>query len=630
MLTDGLYGGLDALLKATAGSEQRRPTGARSLLSTCLRKVPEHILEEQGAAATEDPEAKIDMSAVIYGELVSYGSSDAGGWKPLKEIVRAHGLAMLHEAIKDGTINPLIARGLAILCLQAHAYEEAERLCMGLVATLRLGRMAVADRLFGPETSVPLQTLHDVAATSKRWGFLYRQLAQLLEDGLIPIEWMASRDMIECWNGVIRSITQEDGCCHDASRLLQTVVRLSYRCRTSTLDEDVQLQRLSSRANIEKRHHSRMRQTPVPRQLEAESQAGSQTSDALTSTILNLTTVLKSLALLNSELSRPPFAQTDLSVSRCLQILVLQVYQSVELGPDGLSSTQKSRACLPLLAARIELGNRGDEADSRQPPDAQWADTMVKLGDDRSVIDTAALFLCSLSQCCGRVGPPSAFDYVRRFVSTTLDIPSAHARHARLRHCLPRIAVAAGFDFAEQSGKPAHLDWALETEELAALHGLDGSRARPGADGAVSADPARATTAAGFRWEEGIGEWVAKTPGAGPDRRRHRRPAAAAPPDNDDDEPAGPRRWVAVLCEIPPAAGRGAGAGMGSRGGDGDEADELGAGEPMRGCGRRSGCLEEVTNIRRTVVEGGKRGGERAGRAPSRAWECGSEDELGV
>ena len=240
---DGLYSGLDALLKATQRSTTQSAYGARSLFEMCLRKVPSYILEEQ-ASIDGATDLEYDVGAEIYEDLESFGSTTGAGWRPLREVARAHGIAVLADGINDSSITAEVARGLIVLCLQLVAFDEARILCTSLVNTLvPLSRpQSLGSHLFGHEASLQLQTLHDVALRSGHWGFLFRQLSRLLESGYIPVEWLATVDMVECWNNVTRSIAREDEYSADSSHLLEVSISLGYR--GIDLDPGTEIERL--------------------------------------------------------------------------------------------------------------------------------------------------------------------------------------------------------------------------------------------------------------------------------------------------------------------------------------------------------------------------------------------------
>ncbi len=105
-LVKGLSEAYANLLQATAMSGERRWKGTRSLLGACLRKMPEYIeLEEHFAELDKEDEAEgevKDVSQDIYHHLEGQFEMLPGqGWRPFRQIVRAHGTSLLCDAFAD-------------------------------------------------------------------------------------------------------------------------------------------------------------------------------------------------------------------------------------------------------------------------------------------------------------------------------------------------------------------------------------------------------------------------------------------------------------------------------------------------------------------------------------------------
>lgn len=95
------------LLQQTRCTDRKPPrTGARSLMSTCLRKIPEYIeLENDGLE--EDDEAG-DISSEILLDLEGLGTKENAGWPGLREVARACGLQLIRRAAEDSCLSEAI------------------------------------------------------------------------------------------------------------------------------------------------------------------------------------------------------------------------------------------------------------------------------------------------------------------------------------------------------------------------------------------------------------------------------------------------------------------------------------------------------------------------------------------
>ena len=518
MLIDGLYNGLDALLKATATRKPPKDAGTRSLFNTCLRKVPHYIADEEHLATKEDPDLSAEVSSTIYNDLESLGSSQAGGWKPLREVVRAHGIAIIGSAIEDGVITASIARGLIILCLQASAVNDAISLCDHLLRTVHhlAEPKTLSDRLFGPETSIALQTLNDLSTQSEMWCHHYRSLNTMLQEDLIPVEWISSHGMIDCWNRVMKSVTQQDEYAVEAGALLRTAVSLSYHGPNVRAKLDAPAPHASSRASSEDSSLCQLRGTGKSKYnfnngLDFIRTNEGTNSTALTSTVSNLITVLLSVEMVRLEpvdsMSSP--SSPSVGVIRTLAFEAYQYCKTMDFSvvPSEMLAVQAARICIPLLANYLMTASctTMDTAELC----VEWLDVISSLDVRQKVIDVLASFLSAAGQCCEQAGSKTAFEYIQIMVQRLLETSDSSLLSINTRQFMAQVALAAAFDFSEQTNQRAHLDWALEMEEA-----TEGLLATSKTNTTTGEFPRKQPSkpAAGFRWEEGICEWIAKSP----------------------------------------------------------------------------------------------------------------------
>lgn len=301
-LINGLYNGLDTLLRATENGRADDKRGARSLFSTCLGNVPGYIAEAQLWSAVEDPENDIDVASSVYSDLEALGSSPTGGWKPLGEVVRAHGVFILGKAFKDGLLRPSLARDLIVICLHYHAYDEAQHFVECIISLMKPPQktQSTPKRLFAHEYSVELSTLKYFVTASGRFRFLYLKIATMLSDGILPIEWISSPSMVDCWNGVIWSITKEDEHARAAAALLQTTLSVANGGSCPTLAARVHQIRLLECGMISatsSKTHQSVISTPPISPPDSDSEAN-KIGKASISVLSNVLTVLCAVGLL--------------------------------------------------------------------------------------------------------------------------------------------------------------------------------------------------------------------------------------------------------------------------------------------------------------------------------------------
>lgn len=510
MLYSGIYTGLDALLKATAKYRPQPVPGARSLFASCLRKVPEYIAEEERWIEKEhDEDENTDISSTIYGELESLGAGESTGWKPLREIVRAHGIAMVGDAIKDGTIRPGIARGLAILCLQASAHVEADLLLDSWLCTIR--RLAkplrLTDDLF--ETSIYMRTLRDTTGLNDRWRFMHKSLTRLLTQGIVPVEWMSCRSMVTCWNQAARSITSQDESAAEAVTLVRTVVSLSYQDTITLNSSPVRMHRLSSRAgSLPLQAQKSMDAQTVSDDYTGNSTEPRTPEDAkimadFTGTVSRVMAILLSINTMYAEEEGAPAAVRHSFMQELLLTLAIDAHQ---LETTTLGSANATRICLPLLSYVLMVQH--DVKHIHDQLCITFLTTIGRVESQSTQIGTLASFLCAIAHCCEKNGQKAGFDYMQSMVQRLLQLSEHSACNRSSQRSISRLGTEAAFEFAEQASRQEHLDWALEVEETIELDSATASGQQQ------IRTPAQVTQkkGSGFRWEEGICEWVAKTP----------------------------------------------------------------------------------------------------------------------
>ena len=514
-LINGLYNGLDALLRATEKSKVGTERGTRSLFSTCLRMVPEFIAKEQLQSIAEDPESSVDVASLTYGELEALGTSPTAGWKPLREVVRAHGVSMLGDAIQEGVINASIARGLITICLHYHAYDEAQHLVECIISSMKpLRKLQSIKRLFTREYSDELSTLKCFVTASGRFHVLYQQLAISLSRGTLPIEIISSPSMIDCWNGVIWSITQDDEHARAAIELLQTIIQMTYARLYTAYDAPIHELRMLAHgapgASIRKT-------TSMIKFTSLESRPGDSLQadkiiKAASTVISNVLTVLCAVGILGRSTSRDS-APPKTSHLAVMQDLALATHQAIAIAGYDADSAQNIKSCaefigLLLLAAKLAKGEVRSVDETFAQHRSVPVDVIAQLGCDETLLSSAASFLCAVARCCERATSVGSFEHLQSIIQQLQDILTSENSTLETRIFCKKIAVAAAFEYSEETNHPKHLHWALDLEQTVTGTGLESIYRTPGKT------PARKphTSKSAYRWEEGICEWVAKTP----------------------------------------------------------------------------------------------------------------------
>lgn len=546
-LIEGICKALEAILRATTCEKTNDNRGCRSLFSICLRQIPSYIAEYQPRTSDEDPEKDIDVASEVYTDLETFGSAQDGGWESLREVVRAHGISLIREAIQEGLFESFISRHILSLCLGLAAYDGAECVIESTIAMAKsrlqvpkeiavpcaevyhpVNEWATSQRLHATiltyEASQVTNALKHYISQTGRHGFMYRQTAIMLEYGILPVEWISSKAMIECWNGVIRSITQQDDHAQSAALLLQIAISKAYRRGTLDAKANPQVHDLRLRAcdppTVRPTLRSHKLGQEVKTELEKQTIGSGETGvrpdgidNALESTFFNILTVLSAINILRLSKSGLHSSHPNLLSVAILRDMVLAIRQVLELF-DVTSNANRSWSVpaeslrLPLLSAGLVSVATRKAGTEISPNDVLDLATLARLPSSKESLGSAGSFLGEVAQCCDEAGSGDGFLFVQVMVQDLISIAISNIHDEPTRRFCSGIAHAAAFAFSEETGQPKHLDWALEMEGTITRTVDDSLKMH------VDTTPARALkrNKSGYKWEEGICEWIAKTP----------------------------------------------------------------------------------------------------------------------
>jgi hypothetical protein len=485
---EGIYNGLEALLRATTTTQSRRK-GPDSLLAMSLRAMPRYIIQQQALlqAHMEKTGSKSaienrDISAEIYGELETLGTF-GNGWKRLRTIVRSHGIQVVSDAILAGLLDVEFSGALIALCVNISAVEEAQTL---------LSVLLTITPCLGPKTTYdipcrPVAMLCKYTEHTGRYSFQYKQLSRMVSNGILPVEWLATKEFGPVWTRVIHSLAP-------SSDHVEAMIFL-----------DLALAMLSVTG------------TPSARKM------GGAIIEAARNTFSSLLTILSSVVILSrgaetSGLSKEIGSSREYEhVSSLLRSCLVQQSHS------NIALTRPSPLILlaNLFAHDVD-GISADFLDSlgqmAQQDDGFAASSLMY----SSVVD----FICLVARCCGRGTSNSGFEHLQHLhlllESFINDIEGGNA--------LKGLIIDSAFAFAQKVPDHKHIDYATAMDErfCERRFGEHGLLAEPTSN--------FEELKTGFRWEEGIGEWVTATPAI----HIAKRSIVEASCDSEDDTPFRP------------------------------------------------------------------------------------------
>ncbi|KAM0720133.1 hypothetical protein Q7P37_004269 [Cladosporium fusiforme] len=419
-----------SLLTATSESPTSERAGAPSLLSSCLRRVPEYIGLEVEELDTEDNESE-DVCSSIYAELESLGTNSNAGWLGLREVVRAQCIQHVRAAIHERLVHDARVSELISACSRNGALREADSLLQSWIArdTMETSRKLENSHPALTKLSELRLTHHSLELYLRRHTDLITSHSLWISDALRPGS-APLKDMIKA---LVRGHGQD--------------AALSY--------------------------------------LEA---AISEDGTASNSTSLPIFTRLA--GLLASIALTQPISTESHSVLDVASIVHRIAVHSLQFQGNG-----ESKAAHPFVMASALL----HLAALPSGPTIVAAHIPQLVGTIIQHQSTFVKFACNVIHHVFRF---SNENELRSLLLTTTGFLNPPVELcAEQRDSLSRLAFEIAFTYAEQTG--INID----------QHFADGVVATDRRSGSAHVQtPRRRVQVAGFKWEEGLCEWVAATP----------------------------------------------------------------------------------------------------------------------
>jgi hypothetical protein len=494
------------LLQATTEGQEKSWRGTRSLLGACLRRLPAYIeLEEHFAKLDreeddEDPERE-DISGEIYGHLENQFEQRPGyGWRPFKQVVRAHATSLLCDAIADEIISLDSLSMMVTHCFRTSAWDEAERLLLAYLPLLEPLSMPASVKvdLFNAHRSPYLYAFKSFVDHTGRHRLLFDLLEHMVAHELLPLEWLATDCMRPVWDRLVRSTTSNDHRIFaHAFQFLETVVLAGMGLPDERLlaDETTSTRRFvpSSREDLR---------------------------SALNTTYSSLFTVMCSISLVNNTRDDEIGRGITKRISWMLDVIVIATLSRNDIrsefrllqahAEDGQTFLQRA-VWMVFASILVHLDNdpAGGSTVSLELHGlirgVDWLASQYSANgiNMAPILGSLPAIISSVARGTGRIWKDDGFDQLQRLVQALMSLSGYRLPHKLWT--LKRLALESATEFAQDTGMVEHLTYARDIEQKMRTQGQLVIVPSPQKNGSLS-------TSGGFRWEEGIGEWVACTP----------------------------------------------------------------------------------------------------------------------
>ncbi|EKG17269.1 hypothetical protein MPH_05479 [Macrophomina phaseolina MS6] len=503
------------LLQATQpGDTSGHPkTGTRSLMSTCLRQIPAYIDGRQQWEDEENPE-KADVSEEIYQQLEDMGTTS--GWRPLREVVRAHGVALITSAIAENLLDTSSIEQLVRQCYVALAFDEAEEILAAFAFTtapLPPPKTAEEELIqFDDARFRGIAAAHAWAERVDGWPFFYRLVRIMLLSDFLPIEWTSTARFKQIWSRIIRNISDSDSPGHaEACNLFHTVISLACGISAADLNEG-----LSDES-------SNTKSMQIPASI----------IKALTTTVSSLSAILAAIFLLPDE--KASYGLEGRRVIRhTLESLATEITHYILDGRLDSTISHSNPAVERLssiVTCAIIAGVRSAEISSHiaHSPISKFIRGLTRVEETthRQLLNLPAI-VCSVAETCGKAyspkSPENVFQVLQSIVNDLKSYRISPTDNGNFTESilardwetvgfpswfLKRLALDAANEFADHSEDSIvnskecfQFTLSIESElQRMQMPQHDTPFFHKDADYHV-----------GYRWESGISEWVEATP----------------------------------------------------------------------------------------------------------------------
>lgn len=479
---EALLQALDALFRHAASHETG--SSSRSLVAMCLRQAPRQLkrIEEWDAMEAEERGEKSALTASdampeMYEQMESLGGG--AGWRALRHMVRAHAIQSICDAITEGLVDFSFTRVLVKLCVHWRCFDEATTLLQSLLERHYPQEDSQADVPCPTKKLLePLAYFITMCTHHERWSPLFDMLARLVEENRISGEWLCTRTFEPVWAALSRRLVNGGRLCSWTLKFFHQAIR-SLAC------------------------YPPARQVESPRRAAKESkQAGPW--QMFVSTIGAITAV----ALLSAERGG------EGSGSLCQSVVYALDGSLAKLPRRRPSQTLQYRSLLEVAVCAVSSAENEDNGNASPTTLPTSTNTNYTRSADANqrLYEGAVSLICSVAQHCSRGSSLAPHQHL-------LTICDSMAHVSLVGRSMDDVKRDGAFILAQRTSDLRDLAFAESS-----LPGMDkkstprdGSTRSGSSEGDETDGGSSATTLySGWKWDEGISEWIVRTPGPAP------------------------------------------------------------------------------------------------------------------
>ena len=191
----------------------------------------------------------------------------------------------------------------------------------------------------------------------------------------------------------------------------------------------------------------------------------------------------------------------------CLQQMGLEARQYLRLrdAKEDRGTSKDAQMILPLLAAGLATLIANDNATPIESSVLVDVFAMIELVPGRAAIDSAGSFLSKVALRCAQAShAETEFCMILDIFNHLDNARETCGKDIKARKVIADIKVTAASDLCHKSSQPDRQEWAIRISEAVNLEKVASTTGTPPCK--------RVQHERGYKWEEGISEWVERTP----------------------------------------------------------------------------------------------------------------------
>lgn len=502
---------VQVFLDTTKDEETKNEDGARSLLAMCQRRIPDCIIEEQSLYDRQkEDEGNIQVASQLCSELEDVFSTGTG-WKPLRAIVRSHGIRQICNAIDIEHLTPVTAASLAYYCAALGHFDAYELFSESLLFVAMHDNRSSSEQVALPNRErlfkdwLQNSSLHSPVKAEK---VMIHNL-QVVERALSNKEHPLPLHLLSLDTSLVRSsislLTSGGPSSHLGATFLHAFILRSLDVSSGLLNSTG-----NSPLSIGELRGLKRIPPGKEQQNTLWTTEGVQSMPQSTVKSRSVYTTAKSILtiLTSTALSRHNGKDADDRILHLTFNLVTRLMMNVELQKE-LSCARDSLPQIDAVAIYIWLTNfllpGLEERDFQNTGSSTLSSFEELLGYTSSkseILDRGTGFLLDIVSCCGRVERNDGYLVLKH--STDKLRSFRESSYPRLCLTLQDIAVGAAISFAQRYKRIEYYEWASEIQREFSASIQQGSLQLEVPHLAKDWKP--------YIWDESIEEWIAETP----------------------------------------------------------------------------------------------------------------------